>query len=150
MRMRPVERGETSCDDDVLELAARLRLAVARLQRQIRIDSGDSPLQVAALFTLELRGALRVSELAKIEAVSLPSMSRAVAALARNGFITRSPDARDGRSRLIELSSSGHDRVQEVRSLRTALVARRFINLSPEQQRAVRAALPVVEALIDE
>ena len=47
------------------ELATRLRLAVGRLSRRVRIDGGESvpPLQLSALVTVEGHGPLRLSEL---------------------------------------------------------------------------------------
>ena len=69
-----------SADD---ELAARLRLAVGRLHRRIRIDDSESlpPLQLSTLVTVELHGPLRLSELARREAVTAPTMSRVLTAL---------------------------------------------------------------------
>jgi DNA-binding MarR family transcriptional regulator len=70
-------------DDGQTELAARLRLVVGRLNRRIRIDGHESipPLQLSALVTVEEHGPLRLSELARREAVTAPTMSRVLASL---------------------------------------------------------------------
>jgi DNA-binding MarR family transcriptional regulator len=137
-------------DDAQTELAARLRLAVGRLNRRIRIDGHESipPLQLSALVTVEEHGPLRLSELARREAVTAPTMSRVLAALDEQGLVVRNPDPQDARGVLITLSEVGAARLDEVRSHRTALVARRLTRLDEEQLAALAAAMPALEALL--
>src|ERR1700709_1478950 len=87
-RGRAVEPDETVAGSDELpEPAAPLRLGVGRLHRRIRIAAHESipPLQLSALATVELCGPLRLSDLAKREAVTAPTMSRVLAALDEQG-----------------------------------------------------------------
>jgi|SRR5919197_1055061 DNA-binding MarR family transcriptional regulator len=135
---------------ELIELAARLRLAVGRLHRRIRIDGRESipPLQLSALVTVEQHGPLRLSELARREAVTAPTMSRVLAALDENGLVVRSPDPQDARGVLITLSDEGQRQLNEVRSHRTALVARRLRRLDAQQIEALTAAMPALEALL--
>jgi DNA-binding MarR family transcriptional regulator len=137
-------------EESLGEEATRLRLAVGRLQRRIRIDSGDSPLQLAALVTIEGHGPLRLSELARRESVSAPTMSRVLTALDEQGLIVRAPDPQDARGVLVTLSQAGRIRLEEIRTHRTALLARRLQRLDPIQRAAIRAALPAVEALLED
>jgi DNA-binding MarR family transcriptional regulator len=132
------------------ELAARLRLAVGRLHRRIRIDGRESipPLQLSALVTVEQHGPLRLTELARREAVTAPTMSRVLAALDEQGLVVRAPDPQDARGVLISLSPSGAERLAAVRSHRTALIARRLARLTDEQRALLTAALPALEALL--
>lgn len=136
--------------DELTELAARLRLAVGRLNRRIRIDGHESipPLQLSALVTVEEHGPLRLSELARREAVTAPTMSRVLTALDAQGLVIRTPDPTDARGVRIVLSDEGAARLNEVRSHRTALVARRLVRLDEEQRRALDAAMPALEALL--
>ncbi len=132
------------------ELAARLRLAVGRLHRRIRIDGRESvpPLQLSALVTVEQHGPLRLSELARREAVTAPTMSRVLAALDEQGLVVRTVDPQDARGVRITLSEQGAAALAEVRSHRTALVARRLSKLTDPQRTALRDALPALEALL--
>ena len=132
------------------ELAARLRLVVGRLNRRIRIDGRESvpPLQLSAMVTVEEHGPLRLSELARREAVSVPTMSRVLAALDDQGLVVRTPDPQDARGVLVTLSGEGERRLAEVRSHRTALVARRLGRLDPEQRASLAATAPALEALL--
>ncbi len=136
-----------SADD---ELAARLRLAVGRLNRRIRIDDSESlpPLQLSTLVTVELHGPLRLSELARREAVTAPTMSRVLTALDEQGLVARASDPGDARGVLISISDTGRTRLQEMRSHRTALIARRLDRLDDAQRAALEAALPALEALL--
>lgn len=135
---------------DEVELAARLRLVVGRLSRRIRIDGRESlpPLQLSALVTVEERGPLRLSELARREGVSVPTMSRVLTALDEQGLVVRMPDPLDARGVLVRLSEAGEQRLAQVRSHRTALVARRLERLDAAQRASLVAALPALEALL--
>lgn len=132
------------------EMAARLQLVVGRLNRRIRIDGRESvpPLQLSALVTVEQHGPLRLSELARREAVTAPTMSRVLAALDEQGLVLRTVDPDDARGVRITLSEKGAQALQEVRSQRTALLARRLARLDEAQLAAVGAALPALESLL--
>jgi DNA-binding MarR family transcriptional regulator len=144
------ETVRTPPDDELTELAARLRLAVGRLNRRIRIDGHETipPLQLSALVTIEQHGPLRLSELARREAVTAPTMSRVLSALDEQGLVIRTPDPLDARGVRIVLSELGALRLSEVRCTRTALVARRLARLDAEQRRLLDAAMPAIEALL--
>ena len=137
-------------DAATIELASRLRLAVGRLNRRIRVDGNDSipPLQLSALATIEEHGPLRLTELARREAVTAPTMSRVLSALDEQGDVVRAADPQDARSVLITLSPGGVVRLNEVRTRRTALVARRLSRLTETQRATLTAALPTLEALL--
>jgi len=143
----PASSGEL---ETLTGMAARLRLAVGRLNRRIRIDDHESvpPLQLSALVTVEQHGPLRLSELAKREAVTAPTMSRVLSALDEQGLVVRAPDPQDARGVLITLSPTGSARLAETRNHRTALVARRLARLDDPQRRALAEALPALEALL--
>jgi DNA-binding MarR family transcriptional regulator len=133
------------------QLASRLRLAVGRLSRRIRLASNDvPPLQLSTLVTVEAHGPLRQGELAQREAVSAPTMSRILAALDERGLVLRTPDPADARSTLVAISAAGSHTLREVRSQRTALLDARLARLTPEQRAALVAALPALESLVVE
>lgn len=131
------------------QLATRLRLAVSRLHRRIRLASNDiPPLQLSSLVSIEVHGPLRLGELAQREAVTAPTMTRVLAALDERGFIVRTPDPDDARSTRVTLSKEGAKALVEVRNRRTALLDARLARLSAEQRAALATALPALEALI--
>jgi DNA-binding MarR family transcriptional regulator len=144
-----VNRTSTRLD---AELASRLRLAVGRLARRLRLDGdgGLPPLQLSTLVTIELNGPLRLGELAQRESVAAPTMSRVLAALDERGAIDRRPDPADARSTLVSVSDTGRGLLATIRSERTASLARRLDRLDPAQRAALVAALPALEALVDD
>jgi DNA-binding MarR family transcriptional regulator len=151
MSARTADPAITSADDArTADLAARLRLTVGRLNRRIRIDGRESvpPLQLSALVTVEEHGPLRLSELARREAVTPPTMSRVLTSLVEQDLVCREADPHDARGVLITLSELGSEHLGGVRSHRTALVARRLARLDPEQLAALHAAMPALEALL--
>lgn len=136
--------------DELTDLAVHLRIVVGRLHRRIRIDAQESigPLQLSALVTVEQHGPLRLSELARREAVTAPTMSRVLSALDEQGLVVRNPDPQDARGVLVTVSELGASRLAEVRTQRTALVARRLARLDDAQRRTVAEAMPALEALL--
>jgi DNA-binding MarR family transcriptional regulator len=142
------EQGPPTIDDPMLP--ARLRLAIGRLNRRIRVDSAAvlPPLQTSVLVTLEEHEPLRLSELARREAVTPPTMSRVLAALDDAGLLVRTPDPQDARSALVELSAEGRAMIEQLRTERTAVLAERLERLAPEHREALAAAVPALEALV--
>jgi DNA-binding MarR family transcriptional regulator len=133
------------------ELATRLRLAVGRLARRIRLATNDiPPLQLSALATLDKHGPLRSGELAQREAVTAPTMTRVLAALAERGLIVKEADPTDARSVRVSLSTAGVETLARIRSERTALLGARVARLTSEQRAALIAALPALEALVED
>jgi DNA-binding MarR family transcriptional regulator len=134
-------------------VAARLRLAIARLNRQmVRASSGQDLTfaQLSALARVEQFGPLRLGELAGRERVAASSMTRTIAPLTAAGLIGKAPDPQDGRSFLIEITPLGARVIADIRRQRSQVMADRVGRLTPEQADALYAALPVLEALADD
>lgn len=141
--------GLASAEDAAL--ATRLRLAVGRLHRRIRLATNDvPPLQLSALVTLERHGPLRSGELAQREAVTAPTMTRVLTALTERGLVIRSAHPDDARSVMVSVTAEGAATLSRIRSQRTALLGARLARLTPEQRAALNAAIPAIEALVDD
>jgi DNA-binding MarR family transcriptional regulator len=134
------------------ELAARLRLAVGRLQRRMARNAveGLTPSQLSALAVIEQTGPVRVTEVAAKEGVAPPSMTRIIGSLDSLGLLDRSADPADGRASLLVPSEAGVQLMQRVRGGRTAYLARRLATLDADALAALTAAVPVLEALAEE
>ncbi len=96
-------------DQNTLETASRLRLAIARTARRLRQNSGTelTAALTAALATVEARGPLTPSELAQIENVKRPTATRIVARLEEQGLVQRAADPSDRRSFLVGITGEG-------------------------------------------
>jgi DNA-binding MarR family transcriptional regulator len=134
-----------------LELAGRLRLAAGRLHRRIRLAGSDlPPLQLATLASISRHGPIRPGDLAQREAVSAPVMTRVIAALDEAGLVRRSADPVDARCVNITLSPAGEDHVTRMRAQGIAYLDARIARLDAAQRAALVAALPALEALVEE
>src|SRR3954453_171057 len=121
-------------DISLADTAALLRMAIVRTARRLRQEAaaettGLTPTSVAALATIERHGPLTPSEVAEIEHVKRPSMTRTLACLEREGLIERVPDPDDGRSFLVSVNAAGRERMRRLRRRKTAYLARRLRQL---------------------
>ncbi|MER6350000.1 MarR family winged helix-turn-helix transcriptional regulator [Streptomyces sp. NPDC001595] len=98
-----------------------------------RILPPDCPAGSAAVLTLLGRhGDMRMSRLAELLSVDMSVTSRHVAHLAERGWIERSPDPADKRSRILHLSPAGETRLDELSERTTRLLAERLSDWSDE------------------
>jgi DNA-binding MarR family transcriptional regulator len=134
------------------DAASRLRLAIARLARQLRQQTlGDLTLtQWSALATVETNEPVRIGDLAEREGVSAATATRVVALLEERGLVQRSADAADRRSWRVSLTDQGRREIARMRKVRTARLAQRIAALDPADADRLVALLPVLEALAGE
>lgn len=132
--------------------AARLRLAIARLNRQMRQQSvGDLTLsQWSALVTVEQHGPLRIGDIADREGVSAPTATRLVASLEERGLLARETDATDRRSSHVSITDSGRGQLEWARQAGTAKLAQRLSTLADQDVQRLLDVLPLLEQLAAE
>ena len=129
--------------------AGRLYLALGRITRVLRREA-SSPIghgALSALVTLSQQGPMRLGELAAQEGVAAPSMTRIVASLEQAALVRRTQDPADGRAYLVQATADGEGLVLAGRAARMVALRTRLEGLPPDQQAAVLAALPALEAL---
>ena len=129
--------------------AARLRLVIARLNRQLRQQTfGELTLsQWSALSTVETHGPLRIGDIAEREGVSAPTATRLVASLEERGLVERTTDPADRRSWYVSLTALGAETVEGARRARTASLAQKLSTLSEQDLQRVLEVLPLLETL---
>ena len=139
-------------DEDVAALAARLRLAVARLGRRLRQEAGGplSPSMVSALATIDRQGEVTLGDLAAAERVQPSSVTAMVGKLGAAGHAVRRSDPADGRVTWIRLTAQGKRLLERERARKNAFLARRLGRLDQEQVAALAAAVDVLERLVEE
>jgi DNA-binding MarR family transcriptional regulator len=132
------------------DLASALRISVMRLARRLRLEKSTEDLsmnQLAALGTLNRCGELTVGELARIEKVKPPSMTRTVNSLAEAGLVTRRPNATDGRQVVVGLTPAASRVLDEDRRRRDAWLAKRLADLTADQRALLRDVAPLLDGL---
>ncbi|MFD2471370.1 MarR family winged helix-turn-helix transcriptional regulator [Amycolatopsis silviterrae] len=132
------------------DLARRLRPVVFRLYYLVRRESAQllTLTQGSVLSELVGRGPSRMSRLARLERVRMPSMTDVVGRLERLGMVTRRPDPDDGRAVLVEATPEGERFYAEMIAGREAELRARLDRLEPAERAAIDAALPALTKLI--
>ncbi len=132
-------------------LASQLRVSVMRLRRRLVNERHpDNELSIGAmavLGSLYRYGELTVGELARLERVQPPSMTRTVTCLEEDGRVRRRPHDTDGRQVVVVLTDSGRDTVVADRRRRDAWLNRRLSELTPDERAVLREAAPILERL---
>jgi len=132
-------------------LASELRLSVMRLRRRLANERHpDNPLSMGAMAVLGClfrNGDLTVGELAALERVQPPSMTRTVNALEEGGYIARRAHETDGRQVVVVLSEQGRTTLLADRARRDAWLARRLRELTSEERALLRRTAPLLERL---
>jgi DNA-binding MarR family transcriptional regulator len=134
------------------EGVTRLRGVIGRLARQLNASAtgeGLTPSQASVLGLVVYRGPLSLAELTDLEGLNPTMLSRVVSKLQEMELIRRIPDPADLRSASVEATDAGRDIDRRVKAQRAAVVSRCVDELAPEQERALTAALPALEALAD-
>jgi DNA-binding MarR family transcriptional regulator len=152
-----VERADQEVGPEAQETAARMTALLRHLflydrGNQLRVieESGLSMTQCKAL--LELGGlgqtaeTWQVGDLAEVFGVSVPSMSRAVDALVKEGLATRVEDPDDRRARQVRITAKGKQLVDTLVTVRQTGMRAFAASLSAVQRRKLDAA---VDALMD-
>jgi DNA-binding MarR family transcriptional regulator len=135
-------------------LASELRLSVMRLRRRLANErEPQNELSIASmcvLGSLHRRGDLTVGELAALERVQPPSMTRHVNALEADGFVEKHPHETDGRVVVVQITERGRERLLADRRRRDEWLARQLRELTPEERGVLRAAAPLLQRLAEQ
>ncbi|MFD5742950.1 MarR family winged helix-turn-helix transcriptional regulator [Streptomyces massasporeus] len=109
--------------------------AFGAVKRELgRIMPAECPGGSAAVLTLLGRhGDMRMSKLAELLAVDMSVTSRHVAHVVDRGWIERSPDPADKRSRILRLTPAGHTQLDELSRRTTEVLAERLSDWTDEE-----------------
>jgi DNA-binding MarR family transcriptional regulator len=140
----------TSSDDAVIpELADRLGHAAVRLARLLRQqDEGAlTPTMRAALGTISREGPVTLGELAAIEQVAPPTITKVVAKLEDAGLVERDIDVSDRRVCRVTLTVDGQRWMDQDRTRRREWLTKRVEELDASEVVQLTAAVEIIETL---
>lgn len=142
----------TQPDIPLSERAVHLRTALVRMARRLRQEAaaettGLTPTSVAALATIERHGPITPSEIAAIERVKRPTITRTLGCLEQEGLIDRTPDPADRRSALVSVNGAGRERLRRVRGRKNAYLARRMRGLTDEEVETLERAAEILDRM---
>ena len=143
----PIGGAEQTPDE---ELAGRLRVAVTRLNRRLRQQSlaGLSPAQASALGTVNRGVALTLGEVAAIEQVQPPTVTRLVSSLENAGLVARVNDELDRRVVRVKITAEGRRALERIRTLKNAYLRRRLAALDPAEREQADILTSLLEHLV--
>ncbi len=138
-------------NDQLAELGVEFVVAAARLTRFASRNVAAMPHAAMRLLArLDELGPTRVSDLAKADRSSQPAMTTLVQRQEELGRVRREPDPADSRASLISLTPSGRTALDAARREAGAAVADRLRHLSPQDLDRLRAAIPVMRAVLED
>jgi DNA-binding MarR family transcriptional regulator len=142
----------TAVAADPTLLANRLRPVLLKLNRELRHEIhslGVTGGQVSLLVQIKYRSGIGMRELAALERISVPGMSKFVARLQEKGLVGRAPVEGDQRRVGLTLTDAGQKVLRSVRSRRTAWLSARLGQLDPAELDAIDAAIEPLLHLLE-
>jgi DNA-binding MarR family transcriptional regulator len=132
------------------ELASALRLSLLRAVRRLRsqrVNTAVTLSQLSALATVLKCGPLSAGEIAAIERVQPPSMTKILASLESAGWVERSSHPDDRRQSIIAITEAGRELLAEETRARDEWLAKRLVEFSPSDLRKLSEAVEVLNRL---
>ncbi|WP_207917016.1 MarR family transcriptional regulator [Micromonospora sp. KC723] len=133
-----------------VRLAPQLRDAITRLNRRVRQARpvGDLTVtQLSALTSLRLAGALTPRELADVERVQPPTMTKIVAKLEERGLVRRTPHPTDRRQVILAATEGGRAVLEQFERARNEWLAERLAALTEDERDTLRRAAEILQQL---
>jgi len=131
--------------------ALELREALRPLWRRLNSERTISLGKAGVLGHLSEHGRSTASALASVERISPQAITTAVQELESLQLVVRRPDDEDRRRIWIELTDAGREKLEQERAAGHGWLDRAISErLSPEEQRTLDAAVPVLRKLVAE
>lgn len=132
------------------ELAGLLRpslLRLTRLVRNQRVDTSITLTHLSAMASLRKHGPMSAGELATVERVQPPSMTKVLASLEEKGLVERAPHPQDRRQAIIEITERGDALIESEQRSRDAWLSRRLEMLSADERALLHQVVPILDKL---
>lgn len=129
------------------QLAVSLREAIMRLNRRLRQARAVGDLtfsQLSALTSLQLAGALTPRELADVERVQPPTMTKIVGKLEERGLVLRTPHPTDRRQVILAATEAGRAVYGQFETARNEWLALQLAELTPDERDTLERAAQIL------
>jgi DNA-binding MarR family transcriptional regulator len=131
--------------------ANALHSAAIHLLRRLRKEdekAGIGPARLSVLSVLVFGGPMRLSDLARIEQVKPPTMTKLVAALEGDGLVKRRADGTDARACRVEATRRGTTLLHEGRRRRVATLAAALRRVDRDELAVLARAADIIERVV--
>lgn len=139
-------------DTTAEDLAARVRPALTKLYVLYFRRSENSDLsgpQLTILSRLAENGPSRISRIAELEDIRMPTASNALHQLEQQGLVERIRDTRDRRGVQVQLTDHGARELERVNKERDAQMAKVLEVLTPEQLNRAEELVDIINELAE-
>ncbi len=134
-----------------LGVAKQLRPVLTRLYllyfRQTA-TSAISMAQLSIMMNLQDNGPLRISQIADLEAIRMPTASNAVNHLEQMGLVSRVRDVSDRRGVRVRLTDEGTRQLEKITEERVEQLATLLNGLTDEELQQVKNTLPLLDRVL--
>lgn len=136
-------------EDVTSELLAVLPLLTRIVGGEVRREAGeDTTMPQFRVLSHLVDGPLTLSILAKRRRVSLQSMGELVQTLVERGWISRSPDPKDRRQYMLQLTEHGREHYVRAQALILQRLSPLLAGMTVVELEAVRVALPALRRVL--
>jgi len=140
-----------SRDPGVDDVAAALQMSIGLFIRQLRQMQADGDLslpEASALKRLDRGGPTSVTELAKVEQISVQSIGTTLKSLEERGLVERHPHPSDGRRAVLSITEAGTQVLGDKHNARAEQLAQALsAGFTASELRALMVAAPLIERL---
>jgi DNA-binding MarR family transcriptional regulator len=131
-----------------MTVADALHSATIHLLRGVREEderTGIGPARLSALSVLVFAGPMRLTELARLEQVKPPTMTKVITGLEAVGLVRRRADPADARAVRLEATARGTKLLQEGRRRRVDRLAAALRALTADEVNVLAEAATIIE-----
>lgn len=127
-------------------LAYDLRIACQQVSRRVRFEpTAELPPHEVSVLGKLTNGPKTPGELAELEKVSAPSLTRTANCLADKGLIDRNDHPSDGRSKVLSITDEGRAALKRVARVRDDWMSRKLEGLTADELDLLRRATKVLK-----
>ena len=136
--------------ETIQHLANDVRMACQQVSRRVRFESGGelAPHHASVLFKL-LDGPRTPGELAELDRVAAPSMTKTVTCLAERGLVEVRDNPADGRSKLVALTDAGRDLLDATVRARDDWMVRKLQGLTDDELAVLAEATELLNRVLE-
>ncbi len=136
---------ETAAEELLAVLPLMTRIVAAEVRREIGEETTMPQFRVLSQIA---EGPLTVSALARKRRVTLQAMGELVQGLVERGWIARTPDPKDRRQQLLDLTEHGRRHYERASARAIAQLAPLLAGLGEAEMTALQVALPALQRVL--
>lgn len=133
-------------------IAARVHSAAIHLLRHVRRNDplmALTPARASVLSVLVFGGPKSPGELAHMEQVAAPTMTKLINGLVRDGYVLKRPSSEDGRAVVISATAKARHALEAGRQRRIEMVRDLFAELTDEEWQTLGDAALLIESSLE-